>query len=146
MSAIPPSAANTGASVGSSAGADDRGLGQLLSDMTSQIGTLVRQEIELAKVETKEEVTRAGKAAGMLAGAGFSAYLALLFLSFALAWLLAQAMNTALAFAIVGVLYVVAGGLLFVVGRRQLKLINPVPQQTVATLKEDVEWAKAQKS
>jgi uncharacterized membrane protein YqjE len=147
MATTPPSAPNTGASVAASPpGGDDRGLGQLLSDMTSQMGTLVRQEIELAKVETKEEVTRAGKAAGMMAGAGFSAYLALLFLSLALAWLLDQVMNRALAFAIVGVLYGVVGGLLFVVGRRQLKLINPVPQQTVATLKEDVEWAKAQKN
>ena len=125
---------------------EDRPLGQLLSDMTSELGTLVRQEIQLAKVETKEELGRAGKAAGSLAGAAIAAHMALLFLSLALAWLLDQAMNRALAFAVVGVVYVIGAAILAAAGRRQVKLINPVPQQTVATLKEDVQWAKARKS
>jgi uncharacterized membrane protein YqjE len=124
----------------------DRALGQLLSDMTSEFGTLVRQEIQLAKVETKEELGRAGKAAGSLVGAVIAALMALLFLSLGLAWLLDQAMNRALAFAVVGVVYVIGAGVLVATGRRQAKLINPVPQQTVATLKEDVQWAKARKN
>jgi uncharacterized membrane protein YqjE len=124
----------------------ERPLGQLLSDMTSELGTLVRQEIQLAKVETKEELGRAGKAAGSLVGAAIAAHMALLFLSLALAWLLDQAMNRALAFAIVGVIYVIGAAVLVSTGRRQAKLINPVPQQTVATLKEDVQWAKALKN
>jgi uncharacterized membrane protein YqjE len=126
--------------------AGDRPLGQLLSDMTTELGTLVRQEIQLAKVETKEELARTGKAAGSLAGAAIAAHMALLFLSFAVAWLLDQAINRALAFAIVGVVYVIGAAVLVAAGRRQAKLINPVPQQTVATLKEDVQWAKARKS
>lgn len=128
------------------ASTEDRPLGQLLSDMTSELGTLVRQEIQLAKVETKEELARAGKAAGSLAGAAIAAHMALLFVSLALAWLLDQAMNRALAFAIVGVVYVIGAAVLAAAGRRQAKLINPVPQQTVATLKEDVQWAKARKN
>jgi uncharacterized membrane protein YqjE len=142
MSTQPPSGSQ--AAVPSTAG--DRPLGQLLADMTSEMGTLVRQEIQLAKVETKEEVTRAGKAAGMLGGAALAAHMALLFLSLALAWLLDQAINRALAFAIVGVLYAIGAAVLLSVGRRQAKLINPVPQQTVDTLKEDVAWAKARKN
>ena len=124
----------------------ERPLGQLLSDMTSELGMLVRQEIQLAKVETKEELARAGKAAGSLAGAAVAAHMALLFLSLALAWLLDQTLNRALAFAIVGVVYVIGAAVLVAAGRRQAKLINPVPQQTVATLKEDVQWAKARKN
>jgi uncharacterized membrane protein YqjE len=142
MSTQPPSGSR--AAVPSTPG--DRPLGQLLADMTSEMGTLVRQEIQLAKVETKEEVTRAGKAVGMLGGAAIAAHMALLFLSLALAWLLDQAMNRALAFAIVGVLYAIGAAVLLSVGRRQAKLINPVPQQTVDTLKEDVAWAKARKN
>lgn len=147
MSTIPPSGGSRAASPAAASTADaGKPLGQLFSEMTAELGTLVRQEIQLAKVETKEEVTRAGKAAGLIAGAGFTAYLALLFLSLALGWLLDQVMNRALAFAIVGVLYGAVGAVLFLAGRRQLKQVNPVPQQTVATLKEDVEWAKARKN
>ena len=72
----------------------------------------MRQEIALAKVETKEELTKVGKAAGMVGAAVVAAHMALLFLSLALAWLLSQAINRAAAFAIVGVLYAAAAGLL----------------------------------
>jgi hypothetical protein len=64
----------------------------------------------------------------------------------ALAWLINQDMNRALAFAIVGLLYAAAAGVLATRARNQAKSINPIPQQTVETLKEDVQWAKAQRS
>ncbi len=126
--------------------AEERPLGQLMGDMVSEVGTLVRQEIALAKVETREELGKAGKAAGMLGGAAVAGHMAVLFLSFALAWLLNQAMNRALSFAIVGVLYAAGAGAFALGGRNQAKAIDPVPEQTVETLKEDVQWAKAQKS
>jgi F0F1-type ATP synthase assembly protein I len=126
--------------------APEKSLGQLFSELTSDLSTLMRKEVELAKVETKEEVSRAGKAGGMLGGGAFAGYLALLFLSFALAWLLDEWMHTALAFLIVGLLYAVVAAVLIVRGRARLQDVNPVPQQTVETLKEDVQWAKAQRS
>jgi uncharacterized membrane protein YqjE len=124
----------------------EKPLGQLMGDVVSEMGTLVRQEIALAKVETKEELTKAGKVAGMFGGAAVAGHMALLFLSLALAWLLGQAINRAAAFAIVGILYALAAGLLALTARTQAQSINPVPEQTVETLKEDVQWAKAQKS
>ena len=124
----------------------DKSLSELFSTMTSDLSTLMRKEVELAKVETKEEVSRAGKAGGMLGGGAFAGYFALLFLSFALAWLLDEWMHTALAFLIVGLLYAVVAAVLVVRGRARLQSVNPVPQQTVETLKEDVQWAKAQRS
>jgi F0F1-type ATP synthase assembly protein I len=126
--------------------APEKSLGQLFSELTSDLSTLMRKEVELAKVETKEEVSRAGKAGGMLGGGAFAGYFALLFLSFALAWLLDEWMHTALAFLIVGLLYAVVAAVLVVRGRARLQNVNPVPQQTVETLKEDVQWAKAQRS
>jgi hypothetical protein len=124
----------------------DKPLSALMGDMVSEMGTLVRQEIALAKVETKEELGKAGQAAGMGAGAALAGHMALLFLSFALAWLLAQAMNTALAFLIVGIIYAATAGLLALGARKRAQAIHPVPEQTVETLKEDVQWAKAQKN
>jgi uncharacterized membrane protein YqjE len=124
----------------------DRSLGELVADMTSEVSTLMRKEVQLAKVELKEEVGRAGKAGGTLGAGAFSAYFALLFASLALAWLLDQAMPIALAFFLVAVLYGIAAAVLITKGRQQMKQVDPVPRQTVETLKEDVEWAKAQKS
>ena len=126
--------------------APEKSLGQLFSELTSDLSTLMRKEGERAKVETTEEVSRAGKAGGMLGGGPFAGYFALLFLSFALAWLLDEWMHTALAFLIVGLLYAVVAAVLVVRGRARLQSVNPVPQQTVETLKEDVQWAKAQRS
>jgi len=120
-------------------------LGELFSEMTTDLSTLMRKELELAKVEAKEELGRAGKGAGMFAGAGLSAWLALVFLSFALAWLLDQAMNTALAFAIVGVLWALVGLVLAKRAKAEIKKVEPLPT-TVQTVKEDVQWAKEQKS
>jgi len=124
----------------------DKSLGQLFAELTSDLTTLMRKEVELAKVETKEEVARAGKAGGLVGGGAFAGYLAVLFLSFAAAWLLDEVMHVALAFLIVGLVYAVAAAVLIASGRSRLKQVSPVPQQTVETLKEDVQWAKAQKS
>jgi uncharacterized membrane protein YqjE len=124
----------------------DRSLGELFTEMTSDMSTLIRKEIELAKVETKEEMGKVGKASGMLVGGIVAAHMALLILSFALAWLLDEVMPTPLAFFIVGVIYVIVAAVLVSSGRKKLRDVNLKPEQTVQTLKEDVEWAKAQRS
>lgn len=124
----------------------DRSLGELFSTMTSDMSMLIRKEIELAKVETKEEMSKVGNASGMLVGGIVAAHMALLLLSFALAWLLDEVMPTPLAFFIVGVIYVIAAAVLVSSGRKKLREVNLKPEQTVQTLKEDVEWAKAQRS
>ena len=123
----------------------ERSLGELFAEMTSEVSTLFRQEVQLAKTEAKDEASRAAKGVGMFAGAGVAAWLALLFVSLALAWLLDQAMNTALAFLIVGLIWVVAAAVLALVGKSRIKSVEPLPT-TVQTIKEDVEWAKQQKS
>jgi len=123
----------------------DASLGQLISEMTSDLGTLLRQEVDLAKLETKEEVTKAAKAGGMFGAAGLAGWFALLLFSFAIAWLLDQAMNTALAFAIVGLVWLVAALVLYSMARRNLRRVEPLPN-TVESIKEDVAWAKAQRS
>jgi hypothetical protein len=123
----------------------DASLGTLVSEMTSELSTLFRKEIELAKTEAREEVTQAGKAGAAFAGAGVAAWLAMLLLSLALAWLLDQALNTALSFAIVGAIWAVAAFILLRTGRATLSRVRGLPA-TRETIKEDVEWAKAQKS
>jgi hypothetical protein len=124
----------------------DRSLGELFSEMTSDLTLLLRKELDLAKAETKEELRKAGTAAGAFGGAAFAGYMAVVLLSFAAAWGLAAVIPTGWAFLIVGVLYGIVGAVLFLGGRHRMKQVSPVPEQTVETLKEDVQWAKARKN
>jgi len=121
-------------------------LNELLQTATADLATLFRQELELAKVEIKEDVRQAGKVGGMFGAGAISGHLALLFASFALAWLLDEIMHPALAFLIVGVIYAIVATVLFLRGREEAKHLRPVPEQTVETLKEDVQWAKQRTS
>jgi len=123
----------------------DKSLGELLSRLTTDFGDLVSTQMELAKVEIKEDVQRAGKGAGMLTGAGVTAYLALILLSMALAWLLDDVMPRSLAFAIVGVVWAIVAAVLYGRGRTELHAIEGAPK-TKQTIQEDVEWARQQKS
>jgi uncharacterized membrane protein YqjE len=116
-------------------------LGELFREMTAELSGLFRQEVELAKVETRQEVQRGAKGAAAMAVAGVAGFLAVLFVSLAVALLIAQGLNTALSFAIVGVLWAIAAAVLISVGRRKLRQVEPLPQ-TTQSLKEDVEWAK----
>jgi uncharacterized membrane protein YqjE len=123
----------------------DHSLGELLSRVTSDFGELVSTQVELAKVEIKEEVSRAGKGAGLLTGGGLAAYLAAILLSFAAAWGLAEVMPEVFAFLIVGVVWAAVAAVLMLSGRKQLDSVRVTPQ-TRASIQEDVEWAKQQRS
>ncbi|HSH23712.1 MAG TPA: phage holin family protein [Acidimicrobiales bacterium] len=124
---------------------DDRSMQELWADMAKGTSTLFRQELELAKIETKEQLTRAGKAGAIFGAAGIAAFMALQLVSFAAAWGLAAVLPDGLAFLIVGIIYAVAALVLLKAGRKQAAEVSLVPQQTVETLREDVQWAKAQR-
>ena len=123
----------------------ERSLGELFGELTSDVGLLFRKEVELAKVEAREELTRAGRAAGMFGVAGLGGWMAALFVSLGLAWLLDQAMNTALAFALVGVVWGLVALVLAKRAQREMAAVKPLPQ-TVESIKEDVQWVKTRNS
>ena len=125
---------------------EGRSVGDLLGEVTSDLSKLMRQEVELAKVELKEEATKAGKASGLLGGAGAVGYLVLVFLSLALMFALDNVMGIGWAALLTAVLLGIVAAALFVVGRNRFKQVNPKPEQTVETLKEDVQWAKNRSS
>jgi len=126
--------------------ADGRSLGELVGDIANDLTTLVKQEIELAKTEAKAEATKAGKGIGLLGGAGVAGHLALLFLSLTLMFLLDSWMHTALAALIVTVLWLAVAGVMALIGRKELKSMNPKLETTQKTLKEDAAWAKELKN
>jgi len=122
----------------------DESLGDLLSQLSHDFSNLISTHVELAKSEIRDEAARAGKAAGMLGGAAFAGYLAVLLASFAVAWGLDAIMPAGWAFAIVAAVWALAGGALFVTGRVQLRAVHPVPPKTKQSLQEDLQWARQQ--
>src|ERR1700742_2368789 len=119
-------------------------VGELVGHVAKDLSTLMRQELELAKAEVKQEVIKTGKAAGMLGAAGFAGYMVLLFASIAAWWGLANLMDQGWAALIVAGVWAVVGAVLFVTGRRRLDDVNPTPEQTVETVKELPDALKGQ--
>jgi Putative Actinobacterial Holin-X, holin superfamily III len=111
-------------------------VGTLIGEVTKDLSTLMRQELELAKVEVKAEAKKAGQGAGMFGAAGFAGYMVLLFLSLALMWGLSNVMDTGWAGLIVAGLWAVIGAVAFVMGRARFKQVNPKPERTVDTLQQ----------
>jgi hypothetical protein len=119
-------------------------LGELFAELTREMTTLVRQEVRLAGTEVSQKVTGVGRHIGMLAAGGLIAYAGFLALVAAIVMLLANVIAWWLSALIVGL--VVAGIGYFMVrrGMDALKQVDLMPRQTVATIKEDIAWAKDQ--
>lgn len=116
----------------------------LLQGIVGNVQNIIRSEVRLAKAEIKEEVTTAGKAAGMLAvGAVLGLYaVGLLLLTFVYA--LTGPLPDWLAALIVFAVVAVAAGVLAKLGLDRMKQVTPKPEQTIDSIKEDVEWVKQQ--
>jgi hypothetical protein len=132
------------AAVTSEPGQGGKPIAELVAEMTSQVSDLMRKELEMAVIELKGEMRQAARAGGMLTGAALSGYLSMLFGSFALAWFLDRKLPRPLAFGLVAALHGTAAATLAKVGREEIKQVDPVPTQTIETLKENVDWARAQ--
>ncbi|GAA4375486.1 hypothetical protein GCM10023166_26800 [Paeniglutamicibacter cryotolerans] len=110
-------------------------MGELFGDLTRNVSTLMRQELELAKAELKETASSAGKGAGMYAGAGLAAHFVLLFLSLGSMFGLALWVGYGWAAVIVAVIWAVIGAVLALVARREMHSVKGLPQ-TADTLKK----------
>ncbi|MDN4642806.1 phage holin family protein [Arthrobacter sp. PsM3] len=115
--------------------AETSSLGDLLGEVTRDMSTLMRQEVELAKVELKQSATRAGKGSGMLAGAGVAGHFVLLFLSLALWWALGNVMGLGWSGVVVAIIWGIVAAVLAAMGRKELNAIKGMPQ-TAETLQE----------
>src|SRR5437763_1014733 len=91
----------------------DVSVGQLVGDISADLSTLMRQELALARAEITQELSKTGKAAGLLGGAGLAGHMLLLFVSFAAWWGLANVMDQSWAALIVAAVWAIAGAVLF---------------------------------
>jgi uncharacterized membrane protein YqjE len=123
----------------------DRPIGELLRELSNQTTTLVKQELELAKAEMREKGKRAGVGLGLWGASGVVALLALGALTGFFILVLDEVMPDWLAALIVAAVYGAIAGVLYLQGRERVEEAgSPVPEQTVETVKEDVQWAKDQ--
>jgi uncharacterized membrane protein YqjE len=121
----------------------ERSLVELVKTLSNQVSTLMRQEIELAKAEMAEKGKKAGLGAGLLTGAAVAALMMLGSLTALLILALATGMPAWSAALIVTVLWGLVAIALALVGRNKLREMGkPMPEKTVETVKEDVQWLK----
>jgi hypothetical protein len=138
VSITPPDAAQQDVS--------QRGVGELIREVTADLSKLVNQELALAKAELTLEAKKAGKTAGAFGGAAGAGYFALLFASLTLMYALKSLFDSFVWGAlVVAVIYAVVAAVLYKRARATARSLNP-PEQTVQSLKEDAEWAKNRKS
>lgn len=124
---------------------DDRSLGELFAELSQQTSTLVKKEIELARHEVTRSVTSLGRDAAMIGAGGAIAYAGGIVLLIGIAWLLNFiGLPIWLSFVLVGGITVAIGAFLAMRAMQAMKKTKLVPERTVETVKEDVEWAKDQ--
>ncbi|MGI5191794.1 phage holin family protein [Promicromonospora sp. CA-289599] len=135
-SAAPASAGIGTAGTGAPSGqADHRSVGELVGEVSRDLSTLVRQEIELAKAEAKQSAQRAGKGAGMFGGAGVAGHMVLLFLSLALWWALGTVTGLGWSGLVVAALWAVVAVVLTLRGKKELQAVEGMPR-TADTVKK----------
>jgi uncharacterized membrane protein YqjE len=124
-------------------GAADRSMADLMRQLSEQTSTLVRQELELARAELTAKGKQAGIGIGMFGAAGVVALFAVGGLTATLILLLSKAVDAWLAALIVTAVYGAIAGILALAGRTRVERgVPPVPEQTVETVKEDVQTTK----
>ena len=124
---------------------NDRSLGDLFGDLARETAALVRQEIQLARVEMSDKASKIGKDLGMIAAGGAFAYLGLMAILATIIILIAQAgLPWWASTLLVGGVVVIVGGGMAMAGLSALKHTDMAPRQTMATLEENKEWAQQQ--
>lgn len=124
----------------------DKSVGDLVAELTEDFGSLVQSHVELAKEEILAEVKEAARGALLLGGSALVGGIALLIVSFAAAWGLAELIDSVwLGFLLVGLVWAVIAGVLFMNGRRTIGDVQP-PKETIETLEEDKRWLAEQTS
>jgi Flp pilus assembly protein TadB len=121
-----------------------RSIADVLEDIIANVQTIIRSEVRLAKTEITEEVTKAARAAGMMAGGAvaalFTVWLLLLTILFALATVIPMWSAALLLF----VLMAAATAVLITAGKKRFKAVHTKPAKTIESVKENVEWVRSQ--
>lgn len=120
-------------------------IAQLLSNLIADAQTLVRKEFDLAKTEIMSEVDKVRQGAIMLgAGIALAAIGGLFLLAMIAELLVAAGLDRWVAYLILGGVLAIAGGIVLYTGIKRFQTVDPVPRETIETIREDVSWLKEQ--
>lgn len=120
----------------------DMSLGDVTSKLGDDLSALLTTQVEIAKLEIKQEVTQAAKGAGFVTSSAFAAVVAILMLSAAAAWAIAEWLDPWAGYLIVGVIWVIAAAVLGVMGKQKLSEVNAVPPKTAEEVQADRDLVK----
>ncbi len=123
---------------------DTRSIGDITGNLLENAQEILRDEIRLAKVEIREDLTTMARAAALLVVGGLMAMFAFGMMLFAATWTLDTVLPLWAAAAIVTAVVAVIAATLIAVGRSRVSAVNPIPEETVETMKENVQWVKQQ--
>jgi len=123
---------------------DERPVSQVLNDILGNVQEIVRSEVRLARTEISEQISTAARAAVFLVTGGVLAAYAVGFVLWSAAYALGQVTPAWLAPLLVAFAVAVPAGVLIVIGRNRMKFVNPKPEKTIASVKEDIQWVKDQ--
>ena len=123
---------------------ENKPLGDLFSDLATEMSNLVRQEVALAKLEVSQKAKYVGRNVGYLVVGGAVAYAALLAVIAAIIMLLDRVLPAWGAALLVGLVVAGIGWLLIGKALSALQQTDVTPRETVETLKEDAAWVKQQ--
>jgi Putative Actinobacterial Holin-X, holin superfamily III len=140
MTVVDPRPADTVAT------SEESTLARIAGELSEEVRQLARLELELARTEVGEAVTNAKKAGAGFGSAGVLGVIAVLFVSFAAAYALAEVLPTWAGFLIVAVVWALGAAAFFRMGRRHLRAFDPVPHRTIDSLKEDATWLRHRNS
>jgi uncharacterized membrane protein YqjE len=121
---------------------NDRSLGELLSEITTDLSTLLRKEIQLARVETMEKASRATQSIVLMVAGGLLAYTGVIALVIGVIVGLANWMPLWVSALVVGLVLAIIGAVLIQSGRASLKNMSLAPEKTIESIKEDAEMVK----
>jgi putative superfamily III holin-X len=120
----------------------DRSASEIVQDVMRDVGDVVRGEVRLAKAEVSEKVSKAGKAGGFFGAAALCGIMGFACLTLAAVAALALKLPVWAAAVIVAVFLMIVAGAAYAVGKSKMKDVKPVPERTVQTIKDDIQWAK----
>jgi len=124
---------------------DERSLGELFGELSADTSVLIRKEMELARHELTRSAQTYARNSALVGAGGAIAYAGAIIVLIGLAWFLVSlGLGVALSFLLVGAVTLVVGSFVAWRSLQAMRRVTPVPERTVETIKEDVEWAKEQ--
>ena len=117
-------------------------LGDVVGKLGNDISALLTTQVEIAKLEVKDEISKAARGAGLLTSGAFAAVVAIFMLSAAAAWAIAVPLNEWAGFLIVGLVWTIAAAVLATIGKKRLAAVTTVPEQTVEEINADRDLVK----